>query len=54
MTKRKEQQAALLIQFGELVAPLQNLVDQPEQQTAQTRARASAKFTHDRDNKWGQ
>ena len=49
MSSRKEEQASLLIQFGELVAPLEDLVNYPEQQTPQTRAKASAKFTHDRN-----
>lgn len=49
MTSRKQQQADLLIQFGELIAPMEELVAHPSKQTAQTRARASAKFTHDRD-----
>ena len=48
MTSRKEQQAELLIMFGELVSPLEELVRYPDQQTSQTRAKASAKFTHDR------
>lgn len=48
MTSRKEQQAELLMMFGELVSPLEELVKYPEQQTPQTRAKASAKFTHDR------
>lgn len=49
MPSRKEQQAELLIQFGALIAPLEELVSYPDRQTAQTRAKASAKFTHDRD-----
>ncbi len=49
MASRKEQQAELLIQFGELIAPMEELVNHPKQQTAQSRARASAKFTHDCD-----
>lgn len=48
MTSRKEQQADLLIQFGALIAPLEELVTYPDKQTAQTRSKASAKFTHDR------
>jgi len=50
MISRKEQQAELLIQFGELVSPLEELVEYPDTQTANTRIKATAKFTHDRDN----
>ena len=50
MKSRKEQQAELLIQFGELIASMNELVNYPDQQTSQTRAKASAKFTHDRDS----
>ena len=50
MTSRKEQQAELLIEFGDLIAPMEELVNYPDQQNAQTRAKASAKFTHDRHN----
>lgn len=50
MTSRKEQQAELLIYFDSLIAPIEELVDYPDQQNAQTRAKASAKFTHDRSN----
>ena len=50
MTSRKEKQAALLIQFGELVAPMKELVNYPDQQTPQTQAKASAKFIHDCDS----
>lgn len=50
MTSRKEQQAELLIQFGELIASMNELVNYPDQQTSQTRTKASAKFTHDRDS----
>lgn len=49
MISRKEKQAELLIKFGELIAPMVQLVEYPDQQNAQTRARASAKFTHDRE-----
>ncbi len=44
---RKEQQAEILIKLGYLLAPLQDIVDYPDQQTPQTRARASAKFAND-------
>ena len=47
MTSLREQQAELLIQFGELIAPMEELVDYPDQQNAQTRAKATAKYTHD-------
>ena len=47
MTDRKEEQADLLIQFGDLIAPLEGLVALPEKQTPQTRSRACAKFIHD-------
>ena len=47
MTSRKEQQAELLIRFGALIAPMEELVDYPDEQTAQTRAKGSAKFAHD-------
>ncbi len=50
MTSRKEQQAELLIKFGDLIAPMEELVNYPDQQNAQTRAKASAMFAHDREN----
>ena len=46
---RKEEQAELLIKFGELISPLVEITNYPEQQTAQTRSKAIAKYTHDRD-----
>lgn len=50
MTSRKEQQAELLIKFGDLIAPMEELVNYPDQQNEQTRAKASAKFAHDRES----
>ncbi len=50
MTNRKEQQAELLLKFGALIAPMEELIDYPDQQNAQTQAKASAKFTHDRES----
>ena len=50
MTSRKEQQAELLIKFGKLIAPMEELVNYPDQQNAQTRAKASAMFANDREN----
>ena len=44
---RKQQQAELIYKFGQLVRPLVELVEYPDQQTSQTRARASAKYMHD-------
>ncbi|WP_417390823.1 hypothetical protein [Gimesia sp.] len=49
MMSRKEQQAELLIKFGELISPLEDLIKYPHNQTAQTRSKASAKFAYDRD-----
>lgn len=44
---RKRQQAELLFKFGKLLYPLYQLVEKPDEQTLQTRARASAKFSAD-------
>ena len=49
MMNRKEQQAELLYALGLLLQPLQDVVDHPEDNNAQARARASAKFVHDAD-----
>lgn len=48
MISRKEQQAELLISFGELIAPLEELVIHPDEQTEKTRSKACAKYTNDR------
>lgn len=45
---RKEKQAELLIMFGDLISPLEELVKLSENQTEQSRSKACAKFTHDR------
>lgn len=47
---RKEQQAELIYALGSLLRPLQDVVDDPEDNDAQARARASAKFVHDADD----
>ena len=48
MASRKEQQAELLISFGELISPLEELIKHPDQQNDNSRSKACAKFTHDR------
>jgi hypothetical protein len=50
MRTRKETQAEILILLGELISPLEDLVRYPDQQTSQSRAKASAKFAHDRQS----
>jgi hypothetical protein len=44
---RRQQQAELLYQLGQLLAPLQEVIDYPNQHTPQTRAKATAKFSTD-------
>lgn len=48
MVSRKEQQAELLICFGQLISSLEELVADTKLQTPQTRAKSSAKFAHDK------
>lgn len=49
LMNRKEQQADVIYRLGQLLRPLQDVVDAPDHHNSQSRARACAKFTHDAD-----
>jgi len=46
---RREQQADVIYKLGQLLRPLQDVVDAPDSHNSQMRASACAKFTHDAD-----
>ena len=45
---RKQEQAELIYKLGLLLQPLEEIVAYPDQHCAQSRARAAAKFMHDK------